>query len=262
MEKRTVTREDILNALREALAPLDYTHAMWEGGAAAFDRIDEWSDIDLQVDTDDERVQDVFAVAEQALNALSPIELSYEIPQPTWHGHWQKFYRLSDASAYLLLDLTVITHSNPNKFIQPELHGNAVIHFDKANVVQSQPLDRATLADQLRARVETLRLTFDLFRILALKELNRHNDIEAIAFYHSWTLRPLIEALRIQYKPARHSFYTRYIHYDLPQDIVRELQDLFFVRDADDLRAKRERAERWFYETLEGIEIEPDRLDL
>lgn len=124
----------------------------------------------------------------------------------------------------------------------------------------SQPLDRAALADQLRARVETLRVTFDLFRVLTLKELHRRNDVEAIAFSHGWTLRPLIEALRIRYKPARHSFYTRYIHYDLPQAVVRELQDLFFVRDADDLWAKRERAERWFYETLEGIEQGVDRL--
>jgi hypothetical protein len=52
------------------------------------------------------------------------------------------------------------------------------------------------------------------------------------------------------------------VHYDLPRDVVQGLAELFFVSDADDLRAKRERAERWFHATLEGLEIDADRLDL
>ena len=62
MRGATVTRGAILKALRTALEPLDYVHAMGEGGAAAFDRIDEWSDIDLQVDADDDRVAGTFAI--------------------------------------------------------------------------------------------------------------------------------------------------------------------------------------------------------
>ena len=45
-----LTRAEILVTLRAALEPLPYTHALWEGGAAAFGRVDDWSDIDLQVD--------------------------------------------------------------------------------------------------------------------------------------------------------------------------------------------------------------------
>jgi hypothetical protein len=60
---------------------------MWEGGAAAFKRVDQWSDIDLQVDVADDRVADTFAVIEKTLTKLSPIGLKYALPSPTWHGH-------------------------------------------------------------------------------------------------------------------------------------------------------------------------------
>jgi hypothetical protein len=91
-------------------------------------------------------------------------------------------------------------------------------------------------------------MTFDLFQFLALKEINRGNDLEAISFYYRFTLNPLVEVLRIKHSPARYNFHTRHIHYDLPQELISDLRELFFVSDLDDLDAKRERAERWFYE--------------
>jgi hypothetical protein len=253
MPKSNLTREEIIGALRERLEPLDFVLTMWEGGAAAFDRVDEWSDIDLQVAAEDDRTGEVFPIVEAALVSLAPIEIKYEIPQPAWHGHAQRFYRLSNTSKYLLIDFVVMKQSSPLKFLEPEIHGNAVVHFDKANIVRAAQLDRATHDAKLKERVSALRVSFDLFQILTLKELDRRNDIEALAFYQSFTLRPLTEALRIQYAPARYNFHTRYIQYDLPRDVVLKLQTLFFVQDAAELRAKREQAELWFYQTLGEI---------
>jgi hypothetical protein len=249
----TVSREAILRALRLALEPLDYVHAMWEGGAAAFDRVDPWSDLDLQVDADDDRTRDVVAAAEAVLAALSPIDLRYELPQPTWHGHWQAFYRLENASPYLLIDFVVLKHGAPEKFLQPEIHGQVVIHFDKSGVVQPPPFEPAALARRLDARVKTLGTTFDLFQTLILKELNRHNDIEALAFYNGFVLRPLVELLRIRHCPARHDFYTRYVYYDLPAPVVTRLEPLFFVANTEDLKTKRAEAARWFADLLSPL---------
>lgn len=250
-----ITRTQILAAIKSALEPLPFALAMWEGGAASFGRVDEWSDIDLQVAAQDEQVAEIFPIAEGALAAVSPVDLKYELPQPTWHGHAQSFYRLRDASPYLMLDFVVMKASAPEKFLQTEIHGKAVVHFDKAHVVRAQPLDRAAFAAKLKNRVETMRVTFELFQPMALKELNRGNAIEAIAFYQSWVLRPLVELLHIQHAPFHYNFNTRYVQYDLPQPIVEKLQPLFFVRDVDDLRAKREQAERWFRETLNEIDL-------
>jgi hypothetical protein len=105
---------------------------MWLGGSAAFKRSDEWSDIDLQVDVADERAGEILPRVEAALERLSPIDLKFEVPQPSWHGHIQAIYRLKHASPYLLVDIAVIKSSNPNKFLQPEIHGEAVALSQRA----------------------------------------------------------------------------------------------------------------------------------
>jgi hypothetical protein len=257
-----LAREIILKALQDALEPLDYVHAMWQGGAASFNRVDEWSDIDLQVVADDDRVADVVAVSEKVFQELSPIELRYELPQPTWHGHWQAFYRLKEAGPFLMLDFVVMQQSNQNRFLQPEIHGKPVVHFDKANIVQPPAFDATTFAQQIQTRLETMRVLFDLFQVLTLKELNRHNWIEAIAFYQNYTLRPLVEALRIRHDSARYNFSTRYVHYNLPAEAVKRLEPLFFVANADDLHAKFAEAQQWFWETAMQIDIEDVRRQL
>ena len=110
-----ITREQIIQALQQALLAKSFVYAMWEAGSAAFGRLDEWSDIDLHVDVADEQVSTVFEIVEAALESLSPIELKYEVPQPTWHGLAQTFYRLRDTGDFLVIDLAVVKHSNPNK---------------------------------------------------------------------------------------------------------------------------------------------------
>ncbi len=251
MDTPALTRERILEAFAGALEPLDYTHAMWEGGAAALDRIDQWSDIDLMIDVDDECVDQVLEVIQSTVLALSPIDLKFELPRPTWHGHAQVFYRLQEASEYLLLDIVVMKHSNLNKFLERELHGDALVHFDKSGVVQPPPFDHQAHTARLKERLATMLVTFDLFQMLTKKELNRGNAVEALVFYQSYTLRPLVEALRIHYKPEQYNFHTRYIYHDFPRDVVRRLEALYFVSDADDLERKRQLAEDWFHQILD-----------
>jgi hypothetical protein len=256
MNATRLTKKEIIHALWEALEPLEYTHALWEGGAAAFERVDEWSDLDLLLDVGDEHVDDALQVIDKTLAQLSPIELKYEVPQPSWHGHAQVFYRLQNTSKFLLLDIAVIKHSNPNKFLQPELHGKVVVYFDKSEVIKPPPLDRKELASKLKDRLAALKVTFELFQILTLKEINRGNLIEALNFYHNFTLKPLVEVLRIPHEPSRHGFYTRYIYYDMPPEIIQKLERLFFVTDGDDLLEKRQEAEDWFYDTLDQIRLD------
>ena len=61
------SRDSIARLLTEALRPLPYVHAFWEAGAAALNRVDEWSDIDLYIVVDDaEAVSETFLVVEKA----------------------------------------------------------------------------------------------------------------------------------------------------------------------------------------------------
>lgn len=249
-----LTRQQILLALQQALEPLNHVHAMWEGGSAAFGHADEWSDVDVQIVVEDERVADAFTAAEAALLALSPFEIRWEVPQPAWHGHAQVFYKLQNASPYLMVDFVVMKASNPNKFLEPEIHGQATVLFDKNNALAVAPLDWAALHQQLAARLEQLRLTFPLFQSLTQKSVHRGWALEAVAFYNAFTLRPLMEVLRIKHSPAHHNWHVKVAHFDLPPEVFAQVEPLFFPRDLADLAAKRTEAERLFYATLASLE--------
>lgn len=249
-----IDREQILSRLQAALEPLPHVLAMWQGGGAAFRRIDEWSDIDLVLATDDERVDELFTTFEETVAGISPIELRYETPRPSWHGHAQVMYRLENTSPYVFIDLVIMKASAEDKFLEPRLHGEVVVHFDKANIIDIPEFSEEALQEKLKNRVRDLRTTFDLYQVLTLKEVHRGHDIEALSFYQSFTLRPLIEALRIIHQPARHGFHTRYIDVDLPREIVERLRPMFFVSDAQDIASRRAEAEQLFNETLGIIE--------
>lgn len=252
----TLTRQTILSTLKTSLEPLPYVYCMWEGGAVSFNRADEWSDIDLQVNADDDRVDEVVAIVEAALKPLSAFTLRYELPQPTWHGGAQVFYQFEQASPFLLLDFVVFKRAVPESFLSSEIHGEAVIHFDKADILKPPPFDWDAHQAKIQKRVEALRVTFPLFQTLVLKEAYRRNHIEAMAFYNGYTLKPLLEVLRIKYCPARFDFASRYVYYDLPRDVVQMIEPLYFVSNATDLLAKREKAERLFNEMLAVIDKE------
>jgi hypothetical protein len=248
----SLSREAILAAIRAAVEPKPFVNAMWEGGAASFGRLDAYSDIDLQLDVEDDHVTEVVAMVDATLAALSPIDLRYELPQPTWHGHHQVFYRLADAGRFLLVDFVVMRQSNAKKFLEREIHGQPLVHFDRKNVTAAPVFDREALAQRLRSREASLRTTFDLFQSLVEKEVLRGNGAEAVAFYHAFTLRPLVEVLRIRHCPARHDFHLRYIRHDLPKDVAPRVERLAFATDLGDLESKWREAGRWFRELTAG----------
>jgi hypothetical protein len=155
----------------------------------------------------------------------------------------------------LLIDTAVIQHSAPDKLLDEPLHGKAVFYFDKLGVAQVPAFDWSGLKERLDKRVETIHKAFDLYQCMVTKEVYRQNPLDALMFYNSCTLRPLVEALRILHTPARHGFGIHYAYIDLPGEVAKRLEELYFVRDLEDIGRKREEAEGWFYETLEAIRI-------
>ncbi|MFH1313752.1 MAG: nucleotidyltransferase domain-containing protein [Candidatus Eisenbacteria bacterium] len=251
----TPSRDKIVRTIVAALEPLDYVYALWEGGAVAFGRVDEWSDIDICVDADDERVTDTFPVVEGALESLAPIEHKYDVPEPALGEYVQAFYRLKGTPEFMLIDFAVFKHSAEDKLLQPEIHGSSLFHFNKANLLTCPALDREKLSGKLRDRVRQIQKRLETFGCFVEKELNRHNDIEALDLYHRLILGSLVEVLRIKHKPVRHDFKTRYVHYDLPPDLVARLADLYFVKDADDIRSKSGIARTWLEEVMSNIDF-------
>ena len=257
MEKYTITRDDLMGTLVRALEDKDYALAMWEGGAAGFNRVDEWSDADVQVIVQDGFVEQAFLDVEAAMATLTETDYRYRLPEPAWHGHSQCFYRFKDASPYLMLDLVFIQqNSEADRFMQFRTHGQPLIWFDKAGLVVEEPLDVEGMLEKMKAAVDSARMRYDLFWILTMKEVHRKNNIEAFAFYYNFAVMPLLEVLRIEHCPARYFYRTRYPQYDLPEEITERLTGFFFIRDLTDLEAKFAQAQDWFAEVVNGLDWE------
>jgi hypothetical protein len=255
MSGKVVTRGTILEALVGALEPQPHVHALWEGGSEAFRRTDLWSDLDVQVDVDDERVSDTLARIEGVLESLSPIQNRLEAPPGPEDGYIHVFYRLRDTSEFLLVDLCVMRHSYPDKFLEPQIHGKVVIHFNKGDTLVVRPLNVEQHLAKIGSRQEKVERRFAMFYSMVEKELNRQNHIAAIDLYHRLVLDSLVDALRMLHSPAHFDFKVPYLNHDLPRDVLDRLQPLFFVADADDLRRKYQDASRWFRRTLQEIDL-------
>lgn len=248
-------REQILRVIAETLEPLGYVYAVWEGGAIGHDRMDKWSDIDLYVDVEDTKIEKALSQVETALDSLSPIELKYEVPAVPGQGYAHAFYRLKGTSEFLLIDLAVFRHSCEDKFLESEIHGKVYFLFNKNDALKCVSLDKKKLLGNLKSSLARIQRRFDTFACFVQKEINRKNWIEALDLYRGLVLDSLVEVLRIQNKPEHHQFRTRYIHYDLPPDIVRRLKALYFVKDEKELKQKYRLAERWFRDALREVDF-------
>jgi len=243
-----LTRPALIAAVRGALEPLAFAHCLWEGGSASFARNDQWSDVDLQCEVDDDQVGATFAAVEAALAAVAEIAQCYAVPEPAWHGHSQRFYRFANAEPWLLLDFCVMKRGAAHKFNEPDIHGPAGVLFDRSGLFGRHVVrtDRAALEAKLRARIESLRARFAMFQVLVEKETWRGNPIDALHFFHGLTLAPLVELLRIKHDPLRHNWGNRYLHRTLPRAEAERLQQLMYVPSPDEIPAKRAEAAAWF----------------
>jgi len=250
----TVRKDELMDAIVEELKSLDSVHAVWEGGAAAFGRLDKWSDIDLYVLVEDNKEDDAFSAVERGIGRVSGVKVKYDIPQGGWPGVSQAYYKIEAASDYLILDLAVVTPSSPEKFLDVEVHGEAVFHFKRSEEIRATHLDRHSFSEKLRKRVERMRARDEVFSIMVQKEINRGNLIEALDMYRVVVLDSLVESLRMLHNPYHYDFRTRYVHYELPKEVVARLEDLYIVRDLRDLQDKYRRALKWYREVLKDIE--------
>ena len=253
-KKATVSRQSIIQGLTAELQPLLFVHGFYEGGAAAFNRVDEWSDLDFYLVVDDAAVSETFSAVEKVLGGLARIRLKHEVFWPTPSGIHQRFYRLEGTNEFLLVDLAVLTVSAPDKFLVREIHGDAVVFFDKDGTVRPPPLDAEAFARGLLERRGRLRERMELFGPFVQKEIYRGNWLEALEFYRGLVLQSLVEALRMRYGPRHYDFRMRYVYRELPQDVVRRLERLAFVKDPDDLAKKYTEAVAWFHEAIQEID--------
>ena len=260
MSDETVTRARIVAALSETLAARPFVRAAWLAGSDATGRTDAWSDVDLMVVVEDERVEDCFAALRGALVALSPIAHAYRLPRPTWHGHDQEFLSLRNADPAHFVDVLVMKRSATDFLLEPERHGTPLTLFDRDGIVMPAPLDRAKLAARMARRLKEIRETFFLFQTLVTRAVRRGHPADAAMSYLALTLRPLVELLRMRHCPDRFDFGLRYLDRDLPPEVRREVEAIALPGTPERVEACRARAEALFAENLRTFDAGEWRL--
>jgi hypothetical protein len=254
MTTAKVSRQEIIDTLAAALEPAPFVHAAWLGGSDASGRTDQWSDIDLQVVVDDDRIDETFGVVHEAVETLSPIAHRHRLPQPTWHGHEQELLSLRDAEECHFLDLVILRRNSENWFLEPERHGQPLILFDKGGLVRPAPFDREAHRRRMAARLAVLRATFPLFQNLVTKATCRKAGADAVNSYLAMTIRPLVELLRMRFCPDRFDYGLRYLDRDLPPGIRLHIEKLVFPETVDDIERFRAEAARTFEEQLRDLD--------
>jgi hypothetical protein len=232
-------RDQVTRALCIALQPLESVRAGWEGGSAAFDAVDAYSDIDVNFIVDNEcPLEEVYGVAESALSTISAIDIVHSAPPG-------RYYKLVEGGAFQLVDLCLFREGTHDQPLEVERHGVIRPLFDKGDWLRPKPLNRAALDAKRETRYRELRDWFVVSQSFVRKALLRGRDVEALAAFWSYTLRPLAELLRMRFCPVKWDFGMRYLDRDLPADVYAEFKVLAFVSDVTELKARLDVAEEW-----------------
>ncbi len=247
---KPMDRARLRAAFADRLEQIPYCRALWEGGSTAWNRDDEWSDLDLMVLVDDGRIDEILSAIRAILDELGTIDHWWRLPEPTWHGHAQVFASLREAGPHVIFDIVVVDPAADVRLDERERHGEPRILFDKHGEVTATAMDRDRHSDALSAALEQLRVTFPLFQGMVDKEIRRGMGLAAIAAYHTLTLRPLNKLLRIRHCPERYDYDLKYAVFDLPPEIAHRLESLAFVADIDGLAAAHRSAVAWFDSVL------------
>lgn len=133
--------------------------------------------------------------------------------------------------------------SSRDDFLEVERHGNAVVAFDKNNLINPKPLNQEEHFAKMKARFQQLKMLYHFKQVFVTKEINRGYLAQAIVNYQSHTLSPLIELLGMIYRPHRYDFMNlKYFYRDFPSEVIARVEPLYCVTDLDDLRKKQQLA--------------------
>lgn len=229
--RRRVTAR-VVAALRDEPA----VEALFEGGAAARGRTDEYSDIDLMVVAPLECAGQIFARTEEALSEIAPITHVWSIDPPGFPDMAQRFYFLADAPRSFALDCSVLSPAAVATFLERERHGEPIVWLDRRGTITARPVDEAALAKRRRHRLNQVRGMVPVYAMLVDKEIARGHPLEALGFYQV-LVRALIDLLGMRHRPERFDFGWRYVERELPEDAQALIARHAYIGGADAIAA-------------------------
>jgi hypothetical protein len=247
-----ITRQKIIKILKTELVKKPAVFALWLEGADAHKRFDKYSDIDIWIDVEDKHIGKTFNVIKEILAKLSPLDYFYEVNHPHPKIH-QAFFHLQDSSEFLVIDICIQKHSRNFWYTKGYKDEKVKILFDKKKVIKYKPLSKTIFNKEIKLRIDELIKTFYFFQIWVKKGINRKKYLEALSYYHEFILHPLVELIRIKYEPTKKDFYLKHLDLDLPEETVKQIEDLFKVRSIIEIKKKMKIANELFNYIIKNL---------
>lgn len=228
----------IVEVLKIKLQPLEYVHALWIEGSRAQGHGDEYSDIDVWLGVDDNRVFTIFPEVEAALQELADIDFHYVVKKEGELG--QNVYHLKGMSEFLTIDINTQSLSRQVPLVKGI--DDAEIIFDKKGVVQFK--ERDALTADIEAKRQKLRAFYQQMRPSLRKNILRQKPLEALYYYHM-ILGYAVRFLRLKYGvPEKADFGLKHIYRDVPKEDVEKLEYFYSVKPSE-VEGKLEELRSW-----------------
>jgi hypothetical protein len=245
-------RKEFIQNFKELITNCEFIHTAWEGGSAATGYLDEYSDLDLGIICDDDKIEAAFELIENYLQENYGIKRKFRMPEPNWHGHSQCFYQLEKPSEFLYADILIEKLSAGNRFMENDRHGNAIVWFDKKDLFDSTPTPQETIDTKCKRLYKMTAESIWVLVIEVKKQILRGNLVDAAVTYNQ-LLNRMAPLFNLQFRQPKVDFGLRYAERDFPKETVDWLIDKLYVKDLNDLQNKFEQVESKIYELIEAL---------
>ena len=213
----------IVKFLQNRLEPRDDIYAFWIEGSGPQGHADEFSDIDLWVSTDDDKIFTIYDDIERILAEIAPIDFRYVVKNKGELG--QNVYHLEGMSEFLTVDVNTQGISRDVYLVKGI--DDAEIIFDKQNIVKFKEREPANI--DIEAKRKKLQGCYEQMRPSLLKNVRRDKKLEALYYYHL-ILRYITKFLRLKYGwHEKVDFDLKHIYRDIPEGEVRSLERFYDV---------------------------------
>ncbi len=247
------TREEICQEMKELFFEHEDIIAVWEGGSAATGYLDQYSDLDLGIVVDDDKIEEMFAYLDAYLERTFGIIRKFRVPEPTWHGMSQTYYQVDQVPELFYIDIALIKRTLTAKFTESDRHGNSVIWFEKEKMVDPTP----TPAEEVLAKGKKfykMVTVSDFIAILEVKKaIARNLYTEAFPAYYQFIARNLGIMFNLKHRPCKVDFGTRYAYRDYSPEDYAYLTDCMKVGSIDEMSVKFQTAEKVYLKIKEEL---------
>ena len=245
-------RDELIRVLADAARNEPEILALWEGGSAAFGRLDGLSDVDLHVVATAGQMERVIAAMRSVLSDWRwSIAREY---QRRYDGKAEFFWQLDGVPPLNFVDMVFEGCPEGGVSIDRGQHPSPLVHVDKCGCIELRSEPAAERRARLQERVSHIaEFHWDLKIDLIRKHIQRGNTLHAFQEYQARLIGPLVELLRIKHCPERSGHRLAYIQWDLPSEIAVRLEPLVMVSTLSDLEASVPIVDRWTRDLLSEL---------